>query len=221
MKKVAIIGSIGSGKSHICRLFEKYKMPVFYFDDEAKNLYNHNDIVEKMIDVFGEDIYDKTQNKNLLSEISFALGNSWFQTLELNKSKLADIIFNDDYKRKQVVNIINPELFKVFYTRTYKEEYVEKNTLFFAESANMIDSNLFKIFDEIIIVTDDYEKRKEMVMEHRGISNEEFERRNKLQLSLQYTKLLLEKSNVKYTVFTNEYNEKSEEFVLDYIKSNI
>ena len=77
MKTVAIIGGIGSGKSHICRLFEKEGVEIFHFDDEAKSLYYNQNIKKHVIELFGEDIY---------------------KGIELNKPKLSNIIFNDKSK---------------------------------------------------------------------------------------------------------------------------
>ena len=57
MKKVALTGNIGSGKSWVSQLFQRIGIPVFNSDEEAKRLYDRNDIREAMKARFGEDVY--------------------------------------------------------------------------------------------------------------------------------------------------------------------
>jgi dephospho-CoA kinase len=73
MKRVAITGNIGSGKSYICELFKALGIPVYHSDEEAKKLYLREDIKRKMIEHFGQDIYasDATLNRKLLSHYVF------------------------------------------------------------------------------------------------------------------------------------------------------
>ena len=59
MLKIGITGGIGSGKSTVCRSFEKYNIPVYYADDRAKWLMNNKaELKEKLIITFGTSVYD-------------------------------------------------------------------------------------------------------------------------------------------------------------------
>lgn len=204
MKSVLITGGIGSGKSHICRLFEKYGVPVLNFDGEAKTVMHDSVVVYKMRKLFGDDIYKNST---------------------LDTSKLGKIIFNDDSKRVQIENLIKPELMKIFYNECYKYEYEDPRPLFLAESASIIkkDSHTFKnIFDRIIIIDAKLEKRKEMVMTYRHMSEEDFMLRVSKQPDINEIENILIRSGAKYTVFENHYtDERAEKFVLDYINYNI
>ena len=73
MKKIAITGNIGCGKSWVCTLFERLGIPVFYSDPEAKRLYYRADIREAMMQRFGTDIYlyDGQLDKQRLSSYIF------------------------------------------------------------------------------------------------------------------------------------------------------
>ena len=146
MKTIGVAGCIGSGKSHICRLFEKHNIPVFYFDDEAKKLYLEPSIMKEMINVCGYVYeYNTYQDKKIADMYGKPIDE-----FKLNKQKLSSIIFSDDSKRIQVEKLLRPELMKVFYDEIYKCEYIEHQSLFIAESATMVKSNLYKNFDHII-----------------------------------------------------------------------
>ena len=74
MKKIAITGNIGSGKSWVSQLFENIGIPVFYSDYEAKRLYYRIDIRTSMTLRFGEAVYlpDGQLNKPYLSSLFFS-----------------------------------------------------------------------------------------------------------------------------------------------------
>jgi len=156
-----------------------------------------------MYDLFGPDIYDLT---NIIPTI--------------NKEKLANIIFNDDSKRVQLEKLLKPELMKVFYDKMYHYEYVENQKLVIVESATMVKTGLYKIFDSIIVVHADIKNRKEMTIKNRGISSEDFDNRVNMQLTTQ--QILDTIRNIPHRVFNNKYIDiMSKLFVLDIIKQNI
>ena len=90
MKRIAITGSMGAGKSTACKTFQAMGIPVFEADQVVKNLYDTNpDLMIKMIKSFGADIYEGTK---------------------LNRKKLGKMIFSDSEKLVRVNKIISPFL---------------------------------------------------------------------------------------------------------------
>lgn len=141
MKKVAITGNIGSGKSWVCALFEHcLGIPVFNSDVEAKRLYFHPEIRKRIEERFGEDIY--------LSE-----------TL-LNRKRVADIIFHDETAQLDLEGILYPALFVEF--NNWAEEQDAPYVLF--ESALVFEKHLEDYFDEIVLVTASEETRLRRAM---------------------------------------------------------
>ena len=58
MKKVAITGNIGSGKSWVCELFKQHLgIPVYNSDFAAKQMYFLPDVRKKLVGRFGDLIY--------------------------------------------------------------------------------------------------------------------------------------------------------------------
>jgi len=73
MKVIGLTGGIGSGKSTVARVFERLSVPVFYADEVAKTAYADESIREKVIALFGEEVFeDGKLNKSLLATKAFA-----------------------------------------------------------------------------------------------------------------------------------------------------
>ncbi len=73
MLRIGITGGIGVGKSFVSKIFEHLGAHIYYADIEAKNLYNTNgDLKKLLLNRFGESIYlDSGINRAALSEIVF------------------------------------------------------------------------------------------------------------------------------------------------------
>lgn len=140
MKKVAITGNIGSGKSWVCALFEKLGIPVFYSDPEAKQLYYRADIREAMKARFGNDIYRSDK--------------------EINKPLLSSLIFNDRKAMRDVERLLYPAL------NAWFDEWAEQQDAPYVlyESAIIFEKHLAERFDASIMVTASRKTRLRRVM---------------------------------------------------------
>ena len=59
--KIGLTGGIGSGKSTVAALFEKYDFPVYYSDQRASILMETNEtIIQKLKFYFGEQVLANT-----------------------------------------------------------------------------------------------------------------------------------------------------------------
>lgn len=159
MKKVAITGNIGSGKSWVCTLFEKVGIPVFYSDPEAKRLYYRDDVREAMKKRFGDEIY--------LSDN------------EINKLLLSGLIFNDRKAMRDVECILYPTL------NAYFDEWAEQQDAPYVlyESAIIFEKGLAQRFDATIMVMASRKTRLRRVMLRDHCSEETVRERMKKQWS--------------------------------------
>ena len=142
MKRVAITGNIGSGKSWVCELFKQHLgIPVYDSDEAAKKMYFLPEVREKLVKRFGNSFY--------LSDT------------ELNRKLIADLIFSDEKAQSDLEGILYPALFVDFEQWTKKQEapYV----LF--ESALVFEKRLEKQFDAIVMVSASEATRLRRVME--------------------------------------------------------
>jgi dephospho-CoA kinase len=158
MKVVGLTGGIGSGKTTIAKMFEEQGIPVYYADDEAKELMNTSELIkQKLISAFGEDSY---------------------QNGKLNRAYLAEQVFNDKEKLKTINSIVHPEVDRHF------KEWVsaQQSKIVVQENAILFESGKKDRFDVIITVTAPEEVRIRRVVKRDQISEEQVKARIKNQM---------------------------------------
>lgn len=159
MIKVAVTGGIGSGKSVVCKIFEKIGIPVFNADFEAKKLINTSRTIhDKLVSLFGAAIYQSNG--------------------DIHRKKMADLIFNDNFALQKVNEIVHPEVRKRFV-----EWAKEQNSPYIIQEAAIIfESKQTQSFDKIITVTAPLELKIERVIKRDQVSKEEVYKRIQSQL---------------------------------------
>ena len=147
MKKVAITGGIGSGKSFISNKFAKLGVPIYNSDVRANIIINSNITVKKLlIKNFGNDCY---------------IGE------ELNKKLISKIIFNNKSKLRLINSIVHP-----FVNLDYNSWLQnQKATYTIYESAIIYENDSIDKFDKIIGVISDTELKLSRLFE-RGMKRE-------------------------------------------------
>ncbi len=158
MKKVAITGNIGSGKSAACKVFETLGIPVFYADQQAKALYGDVRVQQSVREAFGDDIFDM-HNK-------------------LIKSKLAALIFNDKKALQTINNIIHPRMMQQY--ANWLEQHA--NAVYtLHEAAVIFENGLDVYFDKIINVSAPVELRILRIMKRDQLTRQAVENRMAMQ----------------------------------------
>ena len=142
MKKVAITGNIGSGKSWVCELFkQRLGIPVYNSDMAAKQMYFLPEVREKLVERFGDGFY--------LSDN------------ELNRKYIADLIFHDETAQRDLEGILYPALFVDF--SAWTEQQDAPYVLF--ESALVFEKHIETRFDAVVMVTASEATRLRRAME--------------------------------------------------------
>ncbi len=158
MLKIGLTGGMGSGKSTVAKIFETLNIPVYYADKEAKQLMNVNaELKQKLIEIFGAEIY---------------IGS------ELNRTILANIVFNDKEKLEKLNAIIHPASINAAaeWMKNQTAPYVIK------EAAMLFEAGADKQLDFVIGVSSPTELRIKRVIERDGVSKDAVEKRMKNQL---------------------------------------
>ena len=128
MKKVAITGIIGSGKSTAARLFKKLGIPVFVADESAKDLMQKdNNVINKLVYYFGDIVYENGK---------------------LNKSYISERIFNNSSDLKFVNSLVHP----IVNDRFQSWCNVQESSYIIYESALVFENESEDFFDEIICI---------------------------------------------------------------------
>ncbi len=127
---VGITGGIGSGKSTVVKMFSQFEdIAIYIADDEAKKLMNSsNEIKSKLISEFGSDTYKNNT---------------------LNRSYLANIVFNNKEKLATLNAIVHPVVNK------HLQDFIKYNSnkkYILYENAILFENGSNAFCDKIITV---------------------------------------------------------------------
>ncbi|TNE53946.1 MAG: dephospho-CoA kinase [Bacteroidetes bacterium] len=163
---IGVTGGIGSGKTSVCQVLQHLGYPVFYADQEAKNLYtSHSGLRDQVIELFGTQAYSDDK---------------------LNRSWVAQKVFEDDKLLQQLNALIHPLVFEAYGNWLRRQT----SSLCFNESALLFETGSYKRFDYTILVCAREESRIHRVMKRDGSTRESVLARMKQQLSDEHKKEL-------------------------------
>ena len=151
--KVAITGNIGSGKSTVCRIFETLGIPVYYSDIKAK----------KLID----------SNHEIMSAYKRIFGNGIYIEGDLDRNRVAELIFKNKELLSEIESIVHPAVFKDF--EIWSEE--QESPIVLHESAILFECKGNNFMDSVIFVSAPENIRIERVMKRDGLSEQEIRSR--------------------------------------------
>ncbi|NNC69391.1 MAG: dephospho-CoA kinase [Flavobacteriaceae bacterium] len=158
MKIVGLTGGIGSGKTTVAKLFLDLGVPVYVADEHAKRLmHTSSSIRRKLVEEFGAKAYLNGK---------------------LNRSYLAEVVFNDQEKLAAINSIVHPSVsnsFKRWIRKQHSKYVIQENALLF-------ETNSYKKFDFIILVTAPIDEKINRVMRRDEMTRQEVLTRMKNQL---------------------------------------
>ncbi len=143
---VGLTGGIGSGKTTVAKMFETLKVPVYYSDQRAKDLMNTSLALKKGIQQL--------------------LGKEAYLDQKLNRTYIADKVFNDKALLQKLNALVHPEVKKDFvrWANDQITPYVMQ------EAAIIFENETHKNYDHIILVTATKKVRIKRVMERDGVT---------------------------------------------------
>ncbi|MFT4969308.1 MAG: dephospho-CoA kinase [Chitinophagales bacterium] len=149
MIKVGITGGIGSGKTHICQLFEQLGVPVYNADERAKYLMNNDSSVKaQLIDTFGEEVCNDEG---------------------LNREFLSQLVFKDKALLNKLNSIVHPAVAKdanIWHSQHTDKPYTIK------EAALLFETGSYQELDKTILIHADEDERILRVMKRDKVSKE-------------------------------------------------
>jgi dephospho-CoA kinase len=147
--KVGLTGGIGSGKSTVAKVFELLGIPVYYADAASKRLYQTNkELINAIKQHFGEDIYEGDQ---------------------LNRAKLASIVFGNEENLQLLNSLVHPPTIKD------AEDWMTLQTAPYVikEAALLFESGSVSGLDYVIGVHAPQHIRLKRVMDRDGAKRED------------------------------------------------
>lgn len=167
MRFIGITGGVGAGKSAILSyLANKPKTKVMLADEIAHELMEPGtDCYGKIVESFkGEDIFELSETGDVLKE------NPPF-----HRGKLAQVIFSDEKKRRQMNAIVHPAV-KDYVRKVYEEENQKGQLdLLVLEAALLIEEKYDEICDELWYIYTNESNRRARLKASRGYSDEKID----------------------------------------------
>ncbi|WP_333809730.1 dephospho-CoA kinase [Flavobacterium sp.] len=159
-KIIGLTGGIGSGKSTVANYIASKGIPVYIADEEAKKVMEQEDVKKKIQNLFSESVLNEDNT--------------------LNRKKIADFVFNDPKKLKELNAVVHPEVhlhFKNWLNEHKNYPYVIK------EVAILFETGGNKDCDKVILITAPEELRIERAMKRDNLTKKDILVRINNQLS--------------------------------------
>ncbi len=188
-QKIAITGGIGSGKSEVGKIVKRAGFPLFSCDEIYGEVILTSEYIERIKELFP----------------------SAFQNGQIDRKRLASIVFSDESALKKLNEASHPLIMKTLYERMEKAEgkYV------FAEVPLLFEGGFEKDFDRVLIVMRSKEKRVRAVQERDGLSEAEVLRRMNGQFDYDLNAGML--SRLYFQIFNDGTKEELEKNVLEWL----
>lgn len=159
-KIIGLTGGIGSGKSTVANYIASKGIPVYIADKEAKKIMERDDVKQKIQNLFTESILNSDNS--------------------LNRKKIAEFVFNNPDKLKELNAIVHPEV-QLHFKNWLKEH---KNYPFIIkEVAILFETGGNKQCDKVILITAPEELRIERAMKRDNLTKKDILVRIKNQIS--------------------------------------
>ncbi len=161
LKKVAVTGTLGSGKSTVCRIFQKLGAYVVDSDKIVHNLLSpETPLGKKIIKLLGPEI----------------VANGHF-----DRKKMAKLVFENNTQLKALEEILHPQVYQEIDQVFAQVKKESKAPLFVAEVPLLFETHMETHFDYVVAVVADTEKCKTRLA-NIGFNSNDYERRMQRQL---------------------------------------
>ena len=151
---IGITGSIGTGKSTIASMMRILRLPVHDSDLEVKKILENNELIKKKI-------------KKKWPSVTFSKGNKQI----INKTKLAEIIFNHPKDKSFLENIIHPLVYQS------RDNFINKNKnkkIVVLDVPLLYETGADKVCDYIFLAYTSETKQKARVLSRMNMTEEKF-----------------------------------------------
>ncbi len=159
-KIIGLTGGIGSGKSTVAKYIASKGIPIYIADEEAKKIMSKKSVIKEVQSIFDETIINDDK--------------------QLDRKKIASIVFQNPSKLDQLNKIIHPKVkahFKKWMFDHKDYPFVVKEVAILFETGGNIDC------DKIILVTAPEEIKINRILKRDNIEKDEIIKRMKNQLS--------------------------------------
>ncbi|MDX2430341.1 MAG: dephospho-CoA kinase [Bacteroides sp.] len=170
MYRVGITGGIGSGKSFVCSILEKFGIPVYYADSQARRLMNTDSRLRSAIkEAFGEEIY---------------------RNGELDRQEMALRVFGEPGLLESINQLVHPVVREDFERWTEGQEGVPYVV---EEAAILFESGAVRNMNMSVLIYAPIPLRIQRVMDRDKVSRLDVEKRISRQMDEEEKKKLADR----------------------------
>lgn len=192
LKKIAITGGIASGKTTACHILEKHGAYVLYSDEIIHQLFKEDPSTKSSaLELLGPDILTKK---------------------EIDRKKVADIVFNDNEKLRALEKLLHPKLLKRIDEIYHQVSHDKTYNLFVVEIPLIQEIGKEKTFDLVVAVTAKEAIAKERFKE-KGFPEEMYNKRMQRQWNISK-----KKEHADHVIENNGTKQELEKHILRLIK---
>lgn len=192
MKFIGLTGGVGAGKTTVLKAMKQmYRVHILIADEIAH-----------------EQMEPGTMCYKRLHE-AFGSCDIWRENGSINRSKLAQLLFSDEEKRRTLNGIVHPAVKEYILGEVEKERQKGYYEYVILEAALLIEDHYDTLCDELWYVYASEQTRKKRLMADRGYTVEKVERIFAAQLSDEVFR--------KYCSVVID-NDRDEQYVLEQIK---
>jgi dephospho-CoA kinase len=154
MKRIALTGNLGSGKTTVGRLFKDLGAVVVDADRIIHSFYRRgHPVLREVVNLLGEGILDGEGNAD--------------------RKKIADIVFRDPDKLERLERITHTALHGELESLWRR---LPEDSIVFVEASLLIEKGTYRDYDKTVVVYAPYEVCRERALK-KGMSEEDFRRR--------------------------------------------
>lgn len=163
--RIGITGGIGTGKSTVCRLFERIGRTVISADEIAREITRENPSVKREIrDSFGEEVFRQDGG--------------------LDRKRLAELVFSDTRLLQMLNTIVHPHVFEEIGRRLSRLIQEKSAPYVLIEAALIYETGMEEDLDYVLVVSSEESNCVTRVMERDGLSREQVELRIRSQMAM-------------------------------------
>jgi len=149
-KVIGLTGGIGSGKSTVANYIASKGIPVYIADEEAKIIMEREDVKQKIQNLFTQPILNSDNT--------------------LNRKKIAELVFNNPIKLKELNDIVHPEV-QLHFKNWLKKH--ENYAFIIKEVSILFETGGNKQCDKVILITAPVELRVQRAMKRDNLTKKD------------------------------------------------
>ena len=164
MVVIGVTGGFGTGKSTVAKMFQGLGATVLDADAMAHQLMEPKRLAwRRVVERFGEDVLNEDQT--------------------INRRRLADIVFRDDERRRQLEEIIHPPILRQIKQRLHRLRHARRIPAVVLDVPLLVEVDAQGMVDALVVVTAPRDVQVER-LRHRYGNHQDVEARITAQMEL-------------------------------------